>query len=214
MRPFLLIAFLLVGLTRPSRGQANCLEQVKLPEVGRWAEYKALYQKDPYTIRYSVIATEAREGQDLRWVEMRMEGARPDRNTVYQMLVPGAPGQLNQVQEVVLKAGAHPAMKLSGPMMAAIRGQLEKQSFLSQLCRGVSLVGKESVSVPAGRFETLHFRSSEHEADSWFSPKVPFSVVKSVAKEFQMELVSQGRGAKSSITEKPQEMQGMGGRPN
>jgi hypothetical protein len=65
--------------------------------------------------------------------------------------------------------------------------------------------------VPAGRFETLHFRSAEYEADSWLAPKVPFSLVRSVGKQYELELVAQGHGAKSSITEKPQEMRGMRG---
>jgi hypothetical protein len=37
--------------------------------------------------------------------------------------------------------------------------------------------------------------------------------VKSTGKQFQMELAAHGQGAKSAITEKPQEMGGMGGRP-
>ena len=105
-------------------------------------------------------------------------------------------------------------MKVSGPMLGMIRGQLQQQSFLQKMCNGVTLVGKESTTVPAGKFATVHFRSPEHGADSWLSPGVPFSLVKSTGKEFRMELASQGKGAKSAITEKPREMGGMGGRPN
>jgi hypothetical protein len=192
--------------------QDNCLEQVKLPAVGRWAEYKAVYnQKEPYTMRYAVIGTESRGGKNLQWVEMRMSGQKKDHNLIYQMLVPGSLTEMDQVQEIVFKSGDQPAMKMDGMMMSMIRGQLEKQSFYDKVCDGVSLVGKESVTVPAGRFEALHFRSGEYEADSWLAPKVPFSLVKSVGKQYQMELVAQGDGAKSSITEKPQEMRGMRG---
>lgn len=214
MRAFRLVAILLVCGTSRLWSQTKCLDQVKLPEVGRWAEYKAQHQQNPYTIRYSVIGSESRGGKDLRWVEMQMTGAQKDRNMVYQMLVPGSFTEMDQVQEVVFKPGNQPAMKLSGQMLAMMRGQLQKQSFLNELCKGVSLVGKETVTVPAGRFETLHFRNAEHGADSWVSSDVPFSMVKSTGKEFQMELATQGKGAKSSITEKPQEMGGMGGRPN
>jgi hypothetical protein len=191
--------------------QTNCLEQVKLPEVGRWAEYKAVYnQKEPYTIRYAVIGTETREGKNLQWVEMRMSGEKKDRDMIYQMLVPGSLTEMDQVQEIVFKPGDQPAMKMDGMMMDMIRGQLEKQSYFDKLCKGVSLVGKESVRVPAGRFETLHFRSAEYAADSWLAPEVPFSLVKSTGAQYQLELAAQGDGAKSSITEKPQEMRGMG----
>jgi hypothetical protein len=214
MRSFLFSMVLGLGAAGPAMAQSNCLDQVKFPEVGRWAEYKAKYQNDPYTIRYSVIGSEAREGKDLRWVEMQMTGRDKDKNLVYQMLVPGSFTEMDQVQEVIFKPGNQPAMKMSGQMLSMVRGQLDKQSFLKNMCAGVSLVGKESVSVPAGKFQTLHFHNTEHAADSWVSPDVPFSMVKSTGKQFEMELAAHGQGAKSSITEKPQEMGGMGGLPN
>jgi hypothetical protein len=214
MRSFLMSVVLGLGAAGPVMAQADCLEQVEFPEVGRWAEYKARYQNDPYTIRYSVIGSEAREGKDLRWVEMQMTGSQKDKNLVYQMLVPGAFSEMDQVQEVIFKPGNQPAMKMSGQMLDMLRGQLDKQSFLKDLCSGVSLVGKESLTVPAGKFETLHFRSAEHATDSWVSSEVPFSMVKTTGKQHHLELSAHGQGAKSSITEKPQEMGGMGGRPN
>jgi hypothetical protein len=213
MRWFLLSVVCGLGATGTALAQDKCLEQVRFPEVGRWAEYKAKYQDDPYTFRYSVIGSEPREGKDLRWVEMQMTGADKAKNMVYQMLVPGSFTQMDQVQEVIFKPGNQPAMKVSGPMLSMIRGQLEKQSFLKDVCTGVSLVGKESMTVPAGKFETLHFHSAAHDSDSWVSADVPFSLVKSTGKQFQMELAAHGQGAKSAITEKPQEMGGMGGRP-
>jgi hypothetical protein len=203
-----------LGATSPLLAQAKCLEQVKFPEVGRWAQYTAKFQNGAYTVRYSVIGSEARGGKDLRWVEMQMTGAEKDKNMVYQMLVPGSLAEMDQVQEVIFKPGNQPAMKMSGPMLGMIRGQLEKQAFLKEMCNEVSLVGKESMTVPAGKFETLHFHSAQHSADSWVSPDVPFSMVKSTGKDYQLELAAHGEGAKSAITEKPQEMGGMGGRPN
>ncbi len=213
MRLFFLAALSVFGVSQPSWAQDQCLEQVNFPEVGRWAEYKAQYQQDPYTIRYSVIGTESREGKELRWIEMRMAGKQADRNMVYQMLVPGSFSEMDRVQEVVFKAGDQPAMKISGQMLGMIRGRLEKQSFLKDVCKGVRLVGKEHVTVPAGRFESFHFRSAEHAADSWLAPEVPFSMVKSTGKEYQIELADHGKGATSSISEKPKEMGGRGGRP-
>ncbi|HEY3012952.1 MAG TPA: hypothetical protein VGJ36_09410 [Gemmatimonadales bacterium] len=211
MRRFTL-PLLLLALATPGWAQDNCLQQVKFPEVGRWAEYQALYNhKDPYTMRYAVIGGEARGGKGLQWVELRMTGTQKDHNMVYQMLVPGSLMKMDQVQEIVFKAGDKPAMKMNGMMMKMIRNQLEKQSFYGELCKGVSLVGKEKVTVPAGRFEALHFHSAEHGSDSWVSTGVPFSLVKASGKDFEMELAAQGDGAKSSITEQPQEMPGMGG---
>jgi hypothetical protein len=213
MRWFLLSVILGLAATDSALAQNTCLDQVKFPEVGRWAEYKANYQNDAYTFRYSVLGTEARNGKDLRWVEMQMAGSDQAKNLVYQMLVPASFSEMDQVQEVIFKAGTQPAMKVSGQMLEMIRGQLQKQSFLKDVCTGASLVGRETTTVPAGKFQTFHFHSAEHEGDSWVSPDVPFSVVKSTGKQFQMELAAHGDGAKSSITEKPQELGGMGGQP-
>jgi hypothetical protein len=72
----------------------------------------------------------------------------------------------------------------------------------------VALVGPETVTVPAGKFQTQHFRSDKYTSDSWLTLDIPFAIVKSVGKTYEMALRSHGDGAKSSITEKPQSMGG------
>jgi hypothetical protein len=211
MRALTLPIVLLAAVATAGRAQDNCLDQVKFPEVGRWAEYKALYnKKDPYTVRYAVVGTENRAGKTLDWVELRMTGEKKDHNMVYQMLVPGSLLQMGEVQEVIFKAGDKPAMKMNGMMMKMIRGQMEKQNLYSEVCNDMSLVGKEKITVPAGQFQTLHYHSAKYNSDSWLAPGAPFSLIKSVGDNHQMELAAQGDGAKSSITEQPQEMPGMG----
>jgi alpha-L-arabinofuranosidase len=206
------LSLLLLGIAGSSRAQDKCLEQIKFPAVGRWAEYKAIYNnKDPYSMRYAVIGNEKRGGQELQWVELRMKGASGDRNIVYQMLVPGSLMDMSNVQEIVFKTGDKPAMKMNGMMMKMIRGQLDKQNLYGEVCKEVTLVGQEKVTVPAGKFDSQHYRSAKYKADSWISPSVPFSLIKSAGENYQMELTAQGDGAKSSITEQPQEMPGMGG---
>ena len=209
MRTPILSLALLLGVASAGRAQESCIEQIKFPAVGRWAEYQALYnQKDPYTIRYAVVGRERREGKDLKWLELRMKSEKKDGNIVYQMLVPGSAAELGNVQEIVMKSGDKPAMKMDGMMLSMIRGQMEKQSFLSDVCKDVTLVGPESVTVPAGRFQTRHFRSDKYSSDSWLTSNIPFAMVKSVGKNYEMALVSYGAGAKSSITEVPQSMGG------
>ncbi|HEV7366217.1 MAG TPA: hypothetical protein VGN76_10265 [Gemmatimonadales bacterium] len=212
MRALTLSLALAAGVNLPAVAQANCLDQIKFPPVGGWAEYKALYnKKDPYTVRYAVVGAEQRGGKPMDWVELRMKGADKTHNIVYQMLVPGSLMHMGDVQEIVFKTGDKPAMKMNGMMMDMIRGQMEKQNLYSDICQDVTLIGKEAVTVPAGRFRAQHYHSAKYGSDSWISPDVPFSLVKSVGENHQMELTSQGSGAKSSITEKPQEMPGMGG---
>jgi hypothetical protein len=140
-----------------------------------------------------------------------MTGAGKDKNFTYQVLVPGSPTEMANVQEIIMKAGDRPAMKMNGMMLKMIRGELDKQNFLGEVCKDVSLVGEEKVTVPAGRFQARHFHSAKYGSDSWLASSVPFALVKSVGKNYQMELAVHGRGAKSSISEEPQEMPGMGG---
>jgi len=69
------LSLVLLLAAAPAVRAQDCLEQIRFPKVGRWAEYKALYNgKDPYTVRYSVIGSEKRDGADLKWVELRMVG--------------------------------------------------------------------------------------------------------------------------------------------
>jgi hypothetical protein len=196
-----------------AEAQNECLKDLKWPAVGKWAEYSMVTDDKPGTIRYAIIGTEQREGTEMKWIEMKMTGQKKDRDLTYQMLLAGEPHEVGQAHEIIFKPGDKPAMKMSGMMLKMIRGQLEKNSVLSNLCEGVTLVGEESTTVPAGTFKTLHFHNAKHESDSWVSPGVPFVMIKSEGKKFKMELTATGDGAKSSITETPTEMPGLGG-PN
>ncbi|MGH7580896.1 MAG: hypothetical protein ACREM9_12030 [Gemmatimonadales bacterium] len=198
-------------LAAPLAGQdQDCLASLKMPPVGQWAEYEGVMNKKPYTLRYAVVGTEERDGKSMKWLELRMVGENPDKSMVYQVLTPGTPAEMDQAQEIVFKTGNNPAMKMNPMMMGMIRGQLGKNSVLGKMCEGVSLAGEESVTVPAGTFTALRYHDAKHQADTWVVPDQPFVMVKSKGKDFEMSLTSEGDGAKSSITETPQEMPGMG----
>jgi hypothetical protein len=202
--------FLFVAPPAAGQGQ-ECLAGMKMPDVGQWAEYQGIMnKKDPYTMRYAVVGTEDRGGKSMKWLELRMVGEGKDKNMVYQILTPGTPAEMAQAQEVIFKPGDRPAMKMNAMMMKMIRGQLEKSSVLGNMCEGVSLAGEESVTVPAGTFKALRYHNSKYESDTWVVPDQPFFMVKAKAKDFELSLTSSGEGAKSSITETPQEMPGFG----
>ena len=197
---------------RPAAGQGQeCLAGVKMPDVGQWAEYQGvLNKKDPYTVRYAVVSSEERAGKPMKWLEFKMQGEKKDKNMVYQVLTPGSPAEMDQAQEIIYKPGDKQAMKMNAMLMKAIRGQLKKNSFLGNICEGVSLAGEESVTVPAGTFKALRYHNAKHESDTWVVPNRPFFMVKTKGKDFELSLTSSGGGAKSSIIEIPQEMPGLG----
>jgi hypothetical protein len=202
--------FLIAATATAAEGQNDCLADLKMPDVGQWAEYTGTLHKDPYTMRYAVVGAEDRAGKSMRWLELKMTGQKKDQNMVYQVLTPGNPAELDQAEEVVFKTGDKPAMKMNGMMLGMIRGQLKKNSVLANLCEGVAPVGEESVTVPAGTFKAIRYHDSTHDADTWVVPDRPFVMVKSKGKDFELSLASSGDGAKSSITETPEEMPGMG----
>jgi len=103
-------------------------------------------------------------------------------------------------------------MKMNSMMLGMARGQMQKNSVLSNICEGVEPAGEETVEVPAGSFKTTRMHNTKYESDAWVSAKVPFYMVKMKGKDYDMALAAVGDGAKSSITETPQEMQipGMG----
>jgi hypothetical protein len=203
---------LLLALAPVLRAQEACKEVLKLPAVGKWVEYQALYdQKDKYVLRYAVVGEEKREGTDYRWLEMKMTNQTDSaKNLVYQMLVPGSLAAIGDVQDVVMKVGDQPAMKMNGMMMGMVKGQLQQKSVFGDICNEVTLVGPEKVTVPAGTFNAKHYHSAKYDNDSWVDPSLSFGMVKAVGKHHDIERVRDGDGAKSSITEPPQEMPGMG----
>jgi hypothetical protein len=206
LRTFLVLA---VGAPAVS-AQNECLKDYRMPAVGRWAEYQGRFDanKPPHIMRYAVVGEENRGGTPMKWLEMRWEGENKDKNMIYQMLTPGNPAEMDQVQEIIVKAGDKPAMKMSGMLVGMVRGQAGKQSAFSNLCEGVTLVGEESVTVPAGTFKALRFHNAKEGGDAWVVPDLPFHLVKFKGKDNEISLLKTGEGAMSSITEKPQEMPG------
>jgi len=210
MTAHLLLFALLLGAARTVFAQAgSCIDQIRVPAVGKWAEYTVVFkQQEPYTMRYAVIGGESRGGKALKWVEMRTAGNTKNGDIITQMLVPGAASQLGDIQEVVMKHGDKPAMKIDGRMLVMMREQMKNQSFLTDLCKDVTLAGTETVTVPAGKFKSQRFHSAKAGSDSWVSSKVPFSMIRTVGADHKMTLVRLGEGAESSITEEPRSVGG------
>lgn len=210
MKAHLLLFVILLGTVPEVSGQgSSCIDQIQVPAVGKWAEYNAVFkEKTPYTMRYAVIGEETRGGKALKWLELRTSGNKKDGDFVTQMLVPGSAAKLGEVEEVVMKHGDTPAMKVDGRMLMMMREQMKKQSFLADICKDVTMVGGETVTVPAGTFKSQHFRSAKYGSDSWLSSKVPFSMIKMVGTDHEMTLLRVGDGAESSIAEEPRSMGG------
>ena len=113
MRTIVTYGLLLTLVPAAATAQNDCLKDFKMPKVGAWAEYTGTYKDKPTAMRYAVVGSETRAGKDLRWLELRVEADKPEKTMVYQMLTPGTPAEIGQVEEVVFKEGERPAMKLN-----------------------------------------------------------------------------------------------------
>ncbi len=181
----------------------------KLPTAGNWVTYHS----DSGDITMLYLGHET-GGERLEMTMNRMERGKP-MNGVVQMVVPGYPYEMTQVTEMVMQMGDQPPMKMSGDMLAMMRSRMPANNQLSaDACARLVTVGQESITVPAGTFQTTHYRDAQSNTDIWVDKSVPFGMVKVVNGGRTMVLADKGTGGHTAITGTPQEMgAGMGGGP-
>lgn len=211
------------GLARPAAGQAAtdkeriCGQlQNRTPPVGSWASYTWTGGRtNGTTMRMAVVGQEPQDGKTYYWYEVTIaDPGRANDKMILQMLVAGL--GTGSVRSIVMKSGQQPAMKMPPQMIQMVNSSpgMNMAADLARQCQGMEVVGWEQVSVPGGQFRALHMRNaaSGMVSEVWVQPDLAFAMVKSVLKDGgAMELGGQGTGAKSSITETPQEMPGMPG---
>jgi hypothetical protein len=194
-------AVLTISLQAPVSAQ-DCTVGIKPPPPGSWAEYST----SNGSMRLALLGNESRAGKDMVRIEMSLTST--DGNMIMQMLVPGYPYDMDEIADWVIKAPGQPAMRMSAQMMGMMRSQMPRDA-VAEACRNSKMarVGSESVTVPAGTFNTTHYRDETSGNDVWVSENIPFGMVKAKTKSGE-EVVLSGKGtdAKSQITETPQEM--------
>lgn len=198
-------ALLALTYQSPLAAQA-CPTDIKAPPAGSWAEYSS----GDGTIRLAILGNETRAGKSM--VRMEMAMTSKDGPAIMQMVVPGYPYEMGDIQELVVKAQGRPAMKMNEQMLGMMRSRMPKDA-MAEACRNshMTRVGEESVTVPAGTFQATHYRDANAGNDVWVSASVPFGMVKTHSTQGgDIVLSGKGTDAKSQITETPQEMPGMG----
>jgi len=214
MRRVLVFAMLLPTATSAlAHAQDACADLPKFfskpPKIGEWAEYtwQEKGKTESQRVRMAVVKEEQRQGKRMYWLQMSMNDKDPSKRTIIQTLMPwevstlGGQGSV----EVVMKIGNQPAMK-TGPEHAKAAGGADWR----EACKDSKFVAEESVTVPAGTFKARHYSGAKGE-DTWASLEVPvWHMVKMSTKEGNtMVLSATGMGAKSEITEQPQDISNM-----
>jgi hypothetical protein len=182
--------------------------------VGRWAAYKFTGGRgDGMTMRMAIVGSEKVVDSTYYWYEVQthmMRGNKPS-NTIMQILVAGIASPHVSIRGLIMKDNDRPAMRAPDMMIGMMSRAFTQgmSQYLEQHCKGggINVIGVESVTVPAGTFQALHFKDDQG-GEAWASRDLGmFAVVKVVGKDGSvMELTDRGAGAKSAITETPQPM--------
>jgi len=182
--------------------------------VGGWVSYKFTGGKvNGHTMRMAIVGSEKFGDSTYYWYEMQMGSMRGNKpNTmIMQLLVAGIASPRVSIRGLIMKDNDRPAMRAPDMMIGMMSRTFTSgfSQYLEQQCKkgGITVVGVESVTVPAGTFQTLHIRDGEG-GEAWAAQELGmFPVVKVVGKDgMVMELTDRGSGAKSAITETPQPM--------
>jgi hypothetical protein len=220
-----LFALLLLPLAaRAQMGSSSATPMAldfKKVAVGSWAEYNmAAGPAGNMKMRWALVARDAK-GPTM---EMSMEGgamAMMGGKVVMRAALANELG--TPPRQIVVQMGANDPMEMSPDMPGMPKQRFEKPD-------PKKLVGKESVTVPAGTFKAGHYRDVTPQAtqDYWLSEDVPpLGLVKIVITPkpgtpgpggqpqppVSMELTAKGKGAKPEITKpaKPFDPSKMGG---
>lgn len=167
------------------------------PVVGGWSEYQITAKGEaPLKMKIAIVGKEG----DAYWYETVME-SKGEGRMISKMLVSGNPKDQKNVKRMIVKTGDEPAMEMPVQMWG--------QSSKSQGQPGKVIdKGTETIKVPAGTFTTKHFQYHETEGvDTWVYKDIsPYGLIRSQSKDFEMVLLGYGTGAKTLITETPQNL--------
>jgi hypothetical protein len=203
--PILLTLTAAAVLATSASAQSPCAGKIpKLPASGSWAEYVA--DSGGNNFRMTYIGHEA-AGERLEMAMSRVSRNGQPMNMVMQLVVPSFPYEMADAKEVVMQNGDQPPMKLSEQMLGMMRSRLpNNQSLSPEACNRLTLVGRESVTVPAGTFSASHYRDAQDSTDVWINTDTPFGMIKVVSRHGGMQLKGKGTGGVSGIHGTPQEM--------
>jgi len=202
----LVLVAVLAGQARAQEG--GCGAQWKTPPVGAWSEW----QTGSSTTRIAVVGSEMQNGAKYYEIEL----SSGNQGTM-QLLVPGYPWNMDQVQSMVMQRPGQSPMKMSGQMLTMMRSHMPNNqggmADLAKRCAAMTVIGTETITVPAGTFKATHLKDKNGE-EVWASGQVAFAVVKHTGPNGSTVLSATGKDAKSAITGTPVEMtQGMMGPP-
>jgi hypothetical protein len=191
----IVVVTILAAFAGVASAQSNPMsyEAMAKAKKGAWAEYSMSMPGSPQklTVRYAVVEKNERE------MTMETDSQTPMGPVHSSMTFAPSPPDAWKLVKARMQMGTQPAQDV--PAAKLTEGSVKKSDTPGKL------VGAEKVTVPAGTFDTKHYKHDlPKEAggmtlDVWMSDKaVPTGVVKmSGAGGIEMVLAATGMGAKA-----------------
>lgn len=187
------------------------------PVVGSGAQYQMTDKNGAtHDWAWAVVGKESVDGQDGYWLEMRSTAPQGGSMIMKQLMV--LQGGTPDIKRMIMQPPGRPPMEMPVDMMHMAMQRGQQQAATAPHGMG-EVVGTETVTVPAGTFETQHYRSTNNGAtvDVWASTKVsPYGMVKMTSSDgTSMVLEKVLEHETSQITGEPRKMDfPMPGRPH
>jgi hypothetical protein len=167
------------------------------PVVGRGAVYEQQRtdrQAPKTTMEMSVVGKELVDGQEGYWLEFAHTDRASGQMGYGKMLVTKDDFKFHKM---VFQQPGQPAMEVPYTGTGGEKGRSHMQEELDKW----HSVGNESITVPAGTYNCVHWKKDTGKGDVWFSDKIsPFGMVKSVTSGQTRVLLSLITDATDHIT--------------
>ena len=181
------------------RSSSPTLRGVWNPVVGAGAAYEVTKKDGTKTnMELSIVGKETVDSKEAYWFEvtisdtpmgtmvMKSLNVRSDQNVV--------------VSRMIMQVPNRPPMEMPTQMMKA---RAENQP--ADIKDVAEEVGSESVTTPAGTFNTTHYKMKDGSGDAWVAEKVgPYGLVKFQGRDSSMVLTKVITDAQDKITGTPQ----------
>ncbi len=183
---FMTLAFAMIASAQgPGRGMGGPMGGPQLrgifsPVVGSGAQYDVQRGGEngrKMTMEIDAVGKESVDGKDGYWLEITMYGT-PMGDMVSKMLVVPDDSTNVSISHMIMQMPNHPPMEM--PEM----GRMGQQNQHVDIRKDATDLGSESVTTPAGTFNTEHYRAKNGDGEFWISEKVsPYGLVKYQGKD-------------------------------
>ncbi|HWC73043.1 MAG TPA: hypothetical protein VG454_03830 [Gemmatimonadales bacterium] len=192
---------LLVALAQVPDRQKTCADlEARAFTVGTWMTHDWTGgQMNGSKTRVAVVRKESLDQTPYYWYELTMDDpARPAAKMAFQIQVGGPESNFTGVRTVIMKAGDMPPMRMPPETMQMFKGINVAQ--MARECQTMDAVAWEDLSVPAGKFHTLHLRNPRTALEFWITAGPRSGIVKLKSNDGSIGVLSaQGDDAKSSF---------------